>query len=115
MRSVAPSVRVVGRILFYPVQRCVNGAVLQGGIAFFAWRRYQEGSTTSFAPSYEQEFGVGGVGGVVGAPGGGADYGYGGAPGGKPAGELYFCLPPFFQFVSVQLTKLDVISSSTFD
>uniref|UniRef100_A0A915CAU2 Synaptogyrin n=1 Tax=Parascaris univalens TaxID=6257 RepID=A0A915CAU2_PARUN len=38
-----------------------------GGAAFFAWRRYEEGALTAFAPSYEQEF----------APGiGGSDYGY---------------------------------------
>ncbi|VDM40865.1 unnamed protein product [Toxocara canis] len=38
-----------------------------GGAAFFAWRRYEEGALTEFAPSYEQEFAVG-----VGGP----EYGY---------------------------------------
>ncbi|VDK44110.1 unnamed protein product [Anisakis simplex] len=30
--------------------------VAWGGVAFFAWRRYEEGALTAFAPSYEQDF-----------------------------------------------------------
>ena len=36
--------------------------LLQGGLAFFAWRRYQEGAANAFASSnYDQDFATGGV------------------------------------------------------
>uniref|UniRef100_A0A914USC3 Uncharacterized protein n=1 Tax=Plectus sambesii TaxID=2011161 RepID=A0A914USC3_9BILA len=59
-----------------------------GGVAFFAWRRYQEGATTAFAPSsYEQDFG--GAAGITG----GADYGYAGGP--AVGGTESYQEPPF--------------------
>lgn len=55
---------------------------LQGGAAFFAWRRYAEGALTNFIPSYEQDFNSG----VQAGP----DYGYGGDSSVGAVGKLYW-------------------------
>uniref|UniRef100_A0A915IKX9 Synaptogyrin n=1 Tax=Romanomermis culicivorax TaxID=13658 RepID=A0A915IKX9_ROMCU len=48
--------------------------ILKAGLLFMAFRRYKEGVATSFAPSYDQDFGVSGAGAAPFYPGvGGMD------------------------------------------
>jgi len=59
-------------------------ALAWAGVTLYSWRRYMEGASMAFAPSYDQDF----------ANIGGADYGYGGGPAVNDISQSYQ-EPPF--------------------